>query len=125
MDDASWNRLRTRLCRSAFRSKFHLSPTDRRYVESKGMRVIASHALDFVLKRLAAARPDKDGRQTPWKGHPVFVAQHATGTCCRGCLRKWHGIAQGVPLTEVQVGMVVDVLLRWMGDEMRSEDGTV
>ncbi len=24
------------------------------------------------------------------KGHPVFVAQHATATCCRECIRKWH-----------------------------------
>lgn len=117
MDDARWMNLLSRLARSAFRSKFHLSAADRQYIESKGMGVVASHARDFVVKRLAPAHPVNDGRQTPWKGHPVFVAQHATGTCCRGCLRKWHGIADGTPLTEAQVDMIVDVLVRWMAEE--------
>ncbi len=31
-------------------------------------------------------------RQTPFRGHPVFIAQHATATCCRECLAKWHRI---------------------------------
>ena len=26
------------------------------------------------------------------KGHPVFIAQHATASCCRGCLWKWYSI---------------------------------
>jgi hypothetical protein len=33
------------------------------------------------------------------RGHPVFIAQHATATCCRGCLAKWHDIPAGRALT--------------------------
>ena len=33
------------------------------------------------------SRKTTDGK-TPMRGHPVFIAQHATATCCRGCLAQ-------------------------------------
>ena len=53
------------------------------------------------------------------RGHPVFVAQHATATCCRGCLEKWHGIPKGRALTENEQRYVAGVLMRWIDREMR------
>jgi len=53
-------------------------------------------------------------KQTPMRGHPVFIAQHATATCCRGCLAKWHRIAQGQPLTPEQIDYIITVLARWL-----------
>ncbi|AXK25122.1 Hypothetical protein SmN45_3376 [Serratia marcescens] len=78
------------------------------------MPLILSHARDFIDRRLAAAHPKNDGKQTPMRGHPVFVAQHATATCCRGCLEKWHGIAQGVALDEQQKDYIVQVIALWL-----------
>jgi hypothetical protein len=75
------------------------------------------HARDFVTTRLADAYPANDGRQTPMKNHPVFVAQHATGTCCRKCLAKWHHIPKGRPLTEKQIDNILEVLKRWLADQ--------
>ena len=72
------------------------------------------HACDLIAKRLAPAEPYKDGKQTPWRGHPVFVAQHATATCCRTCLRKAHEIPKGRELTPDEQGYVVDVICRWV-----------
>ncbi|MCP9485713.1 MAG: DUF4186 domain-containing protein [Gaiellaceae bacterium MAG52_C11] len=40
----------------------------------------------MIAQRVAPAAPRKDGKQTPYRGHPVFVAQHATATCCRTVL---------------------------------------
>jgi Domain of unknown function (DUF4186) len=60
-----------------------------------GMEVIREHAGELLGKRLAPAEPRNDGKQTPYRGHPVFVAQHATATCCRTCLERWHGIPKG------------------------------
>jgi len=80
------NRLFVRLERSALRRRFHLKNADYAYIQSKGIDVVMRHAEDFVRTRLAAAEPRNDGKQTPMRGHPVFTAQHATGTCCRGCL---------------------------------------
>ncbi|MEW7000701.1 DUF4186 domain-containing protein [Serratia ureilytica] len=85
-----------------FRARFRLNAKDQAYLEGKGLPLILSHARDFIDRRLAAAHPKNDGKQTPMRGHPVFVAQHATATCCRGCLEKWHGIPQGVALDERQ-----------------------
>ena len=82
--------------------------------------MIAAHAADFVARRLAPALPDNDGKQTPMRGHPVFIAQHATATCCRGCLAKWHAIAPGQPLSPAQQQYVVDVIYHWLVIQMNS-----
>jgi hypothetical protein len=103
-----------RLQRSSFRAKFNLNAKDVGYLQSKGWPLILSHARDFVEGRLAAANPARDGKQTPWQGHPVFVAQHATATCCRGCLQKWHGIDKGRPLSEPEKQYIVEVISFWL-----------
>ena len=63
---------------------------------------------------------NNDGKQTPMKGHPVFIAQHATGTCCRGCLEKWHKISKGVALTDNQVNYVVALIMEWIKKELEN-----
>ena len=105
------------LARSAFRQRFHLGAADRAYLDAKGRDVVLAHARDFVDTRLAPAAPRNDGKQTPWRGHPVFVAQHATATCCRGCLEKWHGIPRGHALTEDERAHVVAAIGRWLERE--------
>jgi len=100
--------------RSEFRSKFRLSPRESAYLREKGLDVVLSHARDFIEKRLAPAEPANDGRQTPMHNHPVFIAQHATATCCRGCLQKWHQIPKGRPLSDREVQYVVAVIARWL-----------
>ncbi|ETW11414.1 hypothetical protein ATO8_17125 [Roseivivax marinus] len=103
-----------RLSRSRFRSRFRLGARENAYLDAKGCDVIRSHAADFVAQRLAPAEPRNDGRQTPMRGHPAFIAQHATATCCRGCLAKWHGIPAGRPMTEAEQGRVVTVIMEWI-----------
>lgn len=102
------------LGRSRFRSRFRLSGKDANYLRQKGLEAITEHARDFVTRRLAGAYPANDGRQTPMRNHPVFVAQHATGTCCRKCLEKWHRIPMGSPLTETDISYMIEVLKRWL-----------
>jgi len=84
--------------------------------------VVLDHARGFIARRLAPALPTNDGKQTPYRGHPVFVAQHATATCCRGCLTKWHGIARGEPLSPDEQEYVVSVIERWLRREMTPDD---
>ena len=109
-----------RLSRSDFRSRFHLKAQDKQYIREKGWNTIADHAADFVSKRLAPAEPKNDGKQTPMRGHPVFIAQHATACCCRGCLEKWHKIPSGRALTAAEQEYIVGMLLFWMQREMTS-----
>ena len=107
-----------KLSRSKFRMRFHLGEKEIKYIDEKGMDTIRSHASDFVRQKLAPAHPVNDGKQTPMRGHPVFIGQHATGTCCRGCLAKWHGIEPGKALSDEQQAYVVGVLMEWMKREM-------
>ena len=109
-----FDRLFDRLSGSAFRARFRLGEKEKTYLEAKGMEVIRSHAADFVARRLAPAHPRNDGKQTPMRGHPVFIAQHATATCCRSCLAKWHRIPAGRALSEDEQTYVVDVLMEWL-----------
>ena len=104
----------SRLAGSAFRSRFRLGEKERAYLADRGLATVLSHAEEFIAKRLAPADPPNDGRQTPMRGHPVFIAQHATGTCCRSCLAKWHGIPAGRPLTHPEERHVVEAIRRWL-----------
>lgn len=107
-----------RLARSPFRSRFRLSAKDRQYIDEKGLAAIRKHAEDFVARRLAPAFIPNDGKQTPMRGHPVFVAQHATGCCCRGCLYKWHHIPQGRNLSAEEQRYIVAVLMSWIEKQL-------
>ena len=108
------------LAGSAFRRRFHLGDAEQGYLERKGLRTVLVEAEELIAKRLAPASPANDGKQTPFRGHPVFVAQHATATCCRGCLAKWHGIARGAPLTDEETAHVIATLARWLARERRA-----
>lgn len=108
----------TSLSKSNFRSKFHLKEKDKKYIEEKGIEKIQEHANDFINKRLAPSIILNDGKQTPMRGHPVFIAQHATATCCRGCLEKWHKIPKGKELTKEQVDYIVKLIMTWINKEL-------
>ena len=103
-----------RLSRSNFRSRFKLRAKEIEYINDKGLDRVRSHAVDFIRDRIAPAEPVNDGKQTPMRGHPVFIAQHATATCCRGCIEKWHKFPKGVPLTKEQQEHLVNVIMEWI-----------
>ena len=103
-----------RLSKSKFRSRFHLRDKEKSYILEKGLDTIESHAKDFISKRIAPAQIPNDGKQTPMRGHPVFIAQHATATCCRGCIEKWHKIPKGVQLNSAQQKYLVSVIMEWI-----------
>jgi hypothetical protein len=106
--------------RQPFRARFHLYGRDRATVQLRGMPTIRDHAGELIRRRLAPAAPRKDGKQTPYRGHPVFVAQHATATCCRTCLERNHRIARGRELSSDEQAYVVEVICRWIERELEA-----
>lgn len=102
------------LAQSPFRVRQRLNAKDGAYLREKGRDAVLAHARDFIARRLAPAAPKNDGKQTPMRGHPVFVAQHATATCCRSCLSKWHGIAEGHALSIEEQSHVIAAITRWL-----------
>ena len=109
------------LQRSPFRARFRLAQKDKQYISEKGMETIRSHAADFVRMRLAPAIIPNDGKQTPMRGHPVFVAQHACACCCRGCLNKWYHVSLGRELTTDEQERIVNLLMAWIERDMKNE----
>lgn len=107
-----------RLAKSDFRRKFKLKDKDKLYIEQKGLETIKRHAQDFISKRIAPAEISNDGKQTPMKGHPVFIAQHATATCCRKCINKWHKFDCGRELTSGERDYLVSIIMRWIEKQL-------
>lgn len=103
-----------RLARSAFRRRFRPGAAERGYLERKGLEAVMSHGEKFIDERLAPADIPNDGKQTPMRNHLIFVTQHGTATCCRGCLEKWHGIPKGHALTTGEKAYILSVLRRWL-----------
>ena len=109
------------LAASTFRRRFHLRGRELEYLRRKGLPVVLAHAAEFIEKRLAPAAPTNDGRQTPMRHHPVFIAQHATATCCRGCLQKWHAIPTGRVLETAEKRYILRVIETWLAREEKPD----
>lgn len=122
MQDTRIENILNSLSKSNFRSKFHLKQRDKDYIKEKGIEKIREHTYDFINKRLAPEIIPNDGKQTPMKGHPVFIAQHATATCCRGCLYKWHKIKTGIKLNDEQKDYIVNVIMAWIDREIKKDE---
>ena len=108
-----------RLGKSDFRAKFRLKTKELEYIEQRGLETIKGHARDFISKRIAPAEIPNDGKQTPMRGHPVFIAQHATATCCRGCINKWHKFPKNVQLSQGQQDYLVDLIMEWIKRQVK------
>ena len=108
--------MKARLAKSPFRSRFRLSRSERAYLAEKGFATIRAQTERIVRERLAPAHPLHDGEQTPMRGHAVFKAQHATATCCRSCLKKWHGIPENRALDDAEVAYVVEMIMGWIAE---------
>ncbi|MCA1564441.1 MAG: DUF4186 domain-containing protein [Acidobacteria bacterium] len=121
MTERDLNKLFAALAESSFRRRFRLRGRELEYLRRKGLPTILEHAADFIEKRLAPAAPANDGRQTPMRHHPVFIAQHATATCCRGCLRKWHAIPKGRVLETTEKRYILRVIETWLAREEKSD----
>ena len=114
------NRILESLSKSKFRRSFYLKAKDKEYVREKGIETIEKHARDFIEKRLAPKEIKNDGKQTPMRGHPTFIAQHATACCCRGCLNKWHKIPKNIELSKEQKDYIVEVIMTWIKRQMEN-----
>jgi hypothetical protein len=102
------------LARSAFRRKFRLSGRELAYLQTWGLPHVMKQAGEILDRRVAMADPPNDGKQTPWRNHPVFVAQHATATCCRGCIEKTYGIRRGAALTAAEREHLLAAIEKWL-----------
>ena len=112
------------LSKSKFRNSFHLNNKMKEYCKNKGYKVIKEHAYNFINERLKPKKPLNDGKQTPTRGHPVFIAQHACACCCRGCLYKWHHIDKNKELSDNEVNYIVCVILKWIEREINNESSS-
>lgn len=96
-------------------------PIDQRaanHARRKGTEGLKLAAVKRIRTSVGPAQPSRDGFQTGWSGNVLYLAQHATATCCRRCVQEWHGIPQGVELSDEVVSYFADLLMRYTNDRM-------
>ena len=98
-----------KLKKSKFRSKFKLKAKDIEYIKEKGLEKIHSHAVDFIRERISPCYIPNDGKQTPMRGHPVFIAQHATAT---------HKFPKNIQLNTTQQEYLVSIIMEWIKNQI-------
>lgn len=109
-----------RLAKSKFRRIFKPRAKELEYINDKCLDTIHSHSCDFIRDRIALTEPINDGKQTPMRGHPAFVVQHATATCYHDCIEKWHHFPKGSPLTQSEQEYLVSVIMKWINRKINS-----
>lgn len=80
---------------------------------------------DRVVKRLkksVSCPGDKifrDGTQTPTtKWEIIYFAQHATATCCRKCIKYWHGIPYDRDLSEEELEYLKNLIMKFIDEKI-------
>ncbi len=109
-----------KLSKSSFRNSFKLKDEDIKYIRKKGLDTIEQHAKDFIKKRISPSIIPNDGKQTPMKGHPVFIAQHAAAECCRGCINKWHKFPKNTELSQTQQDYLRGLIMAWINKQINN-----
>lgn len=102
--------------KSKFRSGQKLNKGDLVKLKNFSEEKLYIDSKNIILRRLASAVIVNDGKQTPFKGHPVFIAQHATATCCRDCLYKWHSIEKDKELSNEEIDYILKFILLWLNN---------
>jgi ribosomal protein L34E len=86
--------------------------------------------INYVKKRLLQSvgrvfdvgetirRPYRDGFQTPRSCNIVYYAQHATASCCRRCIERWHGIPQGRDLLEDELDYLTELIMKYINNRV-------
>jgi hypothetical protein len=106
-----------RLKSSSYRRNMGLTAFEKKSVMKEGFGKVVERcreALDDL------DMPDYTHGETPYKG-VVPKAQHATSTCCRKCMFRWHGIPRYRELTEEERAYVIRLILRWVRKELATQ----
>lgn len=98
------------------------------HAKRKGKRGLRDPIKKHLSRAIGPAKPYRDRYQTSMnEDEPTAIpyAQHATATCCRECLERWHGIKQGQQITDADLNYLTELVCLYIEDRIPdiSEDG--
>ncbi|OUR96731.1 hypothetical protein A9Q84_10345 [Halobacteriovorax marinus] len=102
-----------RLKRSSVCSKFVLKDHEWDYLANRGLDAILLEGRTLLIKRFSQVDKSHSCKNEPLRHHPIFVALHGTGACCRRSLSKWHGIPKDIELKEKDIFFILLILKEW------------
>ena len=88
--------------------------------KKRGRKAIRKKAEEIIAKKIGhPIRTHFDKMCTPKKGSEIIhYGKHATATCCRICLERWHNIPQDVDLTEQQIDYCASLIELFVDDRV-------
>ncbi len=64
------------------------------------------------------AQPYPDGIQKHKKVNAIFSWQNAIASCCRTCIKEWHGIPKGRPLTKDEIAYLTELVMLYIEERL-------
>jgi hypothetical protein len=106
-----------------FNQSFHLNYQEKQYIKQQGYLTLEKQAKHIITSKLKT-KPTNDGRQTPFRGNPIFKAQHATACSSRKAIQRWHRIPSYRQLTEEEIHHLTNKIMTWIRKEMKGITAT-
>jgi hypothetical protein len=104
---------------------WHISLSERaiNYARRKGRLLLRQAAEHQIRQLVGSAKHPREGFQTARETSPhanaIHYAQHATASCCRRCIAEWHGIPEGRPLSEDEIGYLTQLAMLYLSARIR------
>lgn len=94
--------------------KFKLKDDQWDYLAKRGFDSILLEGRTLIVKIFSEEAKHHSCKVAPVQNHPIFTALHATGTCCRSSLEKWHKIPKNKELREKDIFYILLVVKEWI-----------
>ena len=94
------------------------------YMEKKAAKLTIDEMRSKVIKILSNKINKKrseifrDSTQTPKGKDIIYLAQHATGTCCRRCIEEWYGINKEEIMNEEQINFLTEIIMTYINEKV-------
>ncbi|WP_372655987.1 DUF4186 family protein [Halobacteriovorax sp.] len=94
--------------------KFKLKDEQWEYLAKRGFDTILLEGRSLIVKIFNEDSLSHSCKVAPVQTHPIYIALHATGTCCRSSLEKWHKIPKSKELKEKDIFYILLVVKEWI-----------
>jgi hypothetical protein len=108
-----------RLKKSSICNKFTLKEHEWNYLANRGLDAVLLEGRSIIIHRFSEDDSNHNCKNSPLRHHPVLVALHATGCCCRSSLFKWHGVDKEMELREKDIFYILLIIKEWFVREER------
>jgi len=118
----TYNSLNNELIRYVYQENDILNQRAINYALRKGRKGLRARIEKELRDKVGKSKNFREGRQTKKQGNSIIpYAQHGTATCCRKCIEYWHGIEQGIELSDEDIAYFVELIMYFVENRLQGE----